>query len=326
MRRPLIILFAAAVVGCGVAGQASAAAAQSEKSRVALLASRVLLPGHGGIVRARDGAEIKVPRHALQRAAKVTITRVHGRELDLHIAGPWRGRVRVTMPKIHRRTVVMHRIDAVWVREGGVGQRTVWVGHLSLFSWLGDKIKEAACISREPLNVVDCLIGKGLQKIDSGLVRWLAGLAGVSNQCAQNLISAGGVLSTLAQILSQGCTVPLDPGTLPQPAPQPSPGPSPSPSPTPPPNPTPSPGPSESIQIGWSSTHSGWIWMTMNGFATGSYSYSCDFASGGDQSFGLTETSSPETWDNGETCYDYEAGDTVWVTIDGVSSNVITVP
>jgi len=100
---------------------------------------------------------------------------------------------------------------------------------------------------------------------------------------------------------------------------------SPSPSPSPPPAP-PSPPPSPSIQIGWSGAHAGWIWMTLNNFATGAHTYSCDFASGGDESFGLTETSSPQTFDNGKTCYDYERGDRVWVTINGVSSNTITVP
>lgn len=64
----------------------------------------------------------------------------------------------------------------------------------------------------------------------------------------------------------------------------------------------------------------------MDGFAPGTYNYSCDFASGGDATFTLYESVSPETWDNGHTCYDYEAGDTVWVTIDGVSSNTIVVP
>jgi hypothetical protein len=90
---------------------------------------------------------------------------------------------------------------------------------------------------------------------------------------------------------------------------------------------TPPPGPSggASINIGWSASHAGWIAMTLNGFSTGSYTYSCDFGSGGDASFTLTETSEPQTFDNGKTCYDLEAGDTVWVTIDGVTSNTITV-
>jgi hypothetical protein len=66
--------------------------------------------------------------------------------------------------------------------------------------------------------------------------------------------------------------------------------------------------------------------MTLNGFPTGSYNYTCQFGSGGPATFTLTETAEPETWDNGHTCYDLIRGDTVWVTIGGVSSNVIRVP
>jgi surface antigen len=103
----------------------------------------------------------------------------------------------------------------------------------------------------------------------------------------------------------------------------------PPPPPTPPPTtttPPPPPPPSKSIQIGWSGAHSGWIWMTLNGFSTGSHQYTCSFASGGDATFTLTETASPQTWDNGHTCYDFEHGDTVWVVVEGVSSNTIAVP
>jgi hypothetical protein len=92
---------------------------------------------------------------------------------------------------------------------------------------------------------------------------------------------------------------------------------------TPPPPPPP---PSKSIQIGWSGAHQGWIWMTLNGFPTGQHQYTCAFGSGGDQTFTLTETASPETWDNGHTCYDTIHGDTVWVVVEGVASNTITVP
>ena len=80
-----------------------------------------------------------------------------------------------------------------------------------------------------------------------------------------------------------------------------------------------------SVQIGWSSTHPGWITMTLNGFGTGSHQYSCDFGSGGDQTFTLGESSDPQTWDNGQTCYDLISGDTVWVTVNGVTSNTLTV-
>jgi hypothetical protein len=85
-------------------------------------------------------------------------------------------------------------------------------------------------------------------------------------------------------------------------------------------------GSTESIQIGWSSVHPTWITMTLSGFSDGTYTYGCDFGSGGDHSYNVGVTSDPETIDNGETCYDGETGDTVWVTIGSVTSNTITVP
>ena len=66
--------------------------------------------------------------------------------------------------------------------------------------------------------------------------------------------------------------------------------------------------------------------MTLNGFPVGAHQYTCSFASGGDATFTLSETSSPETWDNGHTCYDFEHGDRVWVVVEGVASNQIVVP
>lgn len=90
--------------------------------------------------------------------------------------------------------------------------------------------------------------------------------------------------------------------------------------------PPPSPPPAKSIQIGWSGAHPGWIWMTLNGFSTGSHQYTCSFGSGGDQTFTLTETSSPQTWDNGHTCYDLIHGDSVWIVVEGTASNTIVVP
>lgn len=80
------------------------------------------------------------------------------------------------------------------------------------------------------------------------------------------------------------------------------------------------------ISIGWSTAHPGWITMTLTNLPPGTYTYTCNFASGGNASYTLTETSSPQTFDNGRTCYDKTGGDTVWVTIGSVRSNTITVP
>lgn len=87
-----------------------------------------------------------------------------------------------------------------------------------------------------------------------------------------------------------------------------------------------SPSSSASIQIGWSATHPTWIVMTLAGFGSGSYQYTCNFGSGGAQSYTVGVSTSPETWDNGHTCFDSVAGDRVWVTIGSISSNSLTVP
>jgi hypothetical protein len=85
------------------------------------------------------------------------------------------------------------------------------------------------------------------------------------------------------------------------------------------------PAPGAAIQIGWSSSHPGWIYMTLTGFPGGSYQYTCQFASGGNGTFTVGISGSPEMFDNGQTCYDLESGDTVSVSIDDVQSNSIIV-
>lgn len=91
------------------------------------------------------------------------------------------------------------------------------------------------------------------------------------------------------------------------------------------PGPSKPPGGAASLQIAWSSAHPTWIVMTLNGFTLGSYQYTCHFGSGGDQTYTLSETEEPQTFDNGHTCFDGIAGDTVWVTIGSVTSNTLTV-
>jgi hypothetical protein len=79
------------------------------------------------------------------------------------------------------------------------------------------------------------------------------------------------------------------------------------------------------IQIGWSSSYPTWIYMTFDDFPPGAYSYTCEFASGGNKSYPITISSSSETFDNGTTCYDGEFGDTVTVAIGSVQSNTLIV-
>ena len=94
-----------------------------------------------------------------------------------------------------------------------------------------------------------------------------------------------------------------------------------------PPTATPNPSPTrQSIQIGWSRAHRGWIWITLNQFPAGSYRYTCNFSSGGSLTFALNAATEPQTWDNGKTCVDTRRGDTVWVMINTVTSNKIKVP
>jgi hypothetical protein len=215
-----------------------------ESAREGLLAYRLLHAPQGGIVRARDGAQLDVPYGALEGNALATITSLGGGRYDFNIAGPWTGRVRVTLPPVRGATFVMHELGGNWVQEGSRGARTVWVGHLSLFSWLGslgDKIKNSLCLTRDPLQFVQCLAEKGLQRVDSALVRWIAGLAGVSNQCAQALIASGGFVGALLAILPSGeCTAQVgETGPIPPPPTASSPTPPKSAPTTPPISPTP---------------------------------------------------------------------------------------
>jgi serine/threonine protein kinase len=95
-----------------------------------------------------------------------------------------------------------------------------------------------------------------------------------------------------------------------------------------PPTPTPTKTPVvKSISISWSSAHPTWIRMTWYNFPTGGYTYTCNFSTPPQSnSFHITETTSPQTWDSANTCYDSQHGDHVWVTVNGVSSNTLTVP
>jgi hypothetical protein len=247
---------------CVVAATASLAAVAAitpavSFGREGLLAHRVLRAGVGGVVKARNGAALLVPRGALREDALVSISEFRGGRFDFNISGEWKGAVRVTLPRRHH-SVVMHSISGSWVPEGTRGVRTVWVTQLSVFSWLGSlgsKVKTGLCLTRNPLKFVQCLIGKGLSKIDSTLVKWVAGLTGVSSQCTRALIaSSKGILSEMVTILtSSDCRehageTPV-PGTVPGPSQTPSPGPSQGPSPPPgdsgggepPPNEAPSP-------------------------------------------------------------------------------------
>ncbi|GAA3782247.1 hypothetical protein GCM10022225_83270 [Plantactinospora mayteni] len=80
-----------------------------------------------------------------------------------------------------------------------------------------------------------------------------------------------------------------------------------------------------SLSIGWSSAHPSWITITTRGLGSGTYDYTCHFGSGGDRTFKVTVSADPQTFDNGNTCYDQIPGDTVWLTIGSARSNTLTV-
>lgn len=247
MRRAFVCFAVAAIFALPVSSSAAAdapgvSARFGAQAPGELLAYKVLGARNGGFVRTRRGAGLYIPPGALERSSLVTIVRLKGGRYDFHISGPWDGRVAVTMPSRRHRSIVLHRVGGTWVREGRRGQRTVWASQLSLFSWATDKIKAAACFKGGPREVIGCLVSKGLSTIDSHLVKWIADLAGVSNECAQALIASKGVVATLyTVILSSSCTAHAgETYHVPTPA-SPSPSPPSTSSPAPPSSPPPAP-------------------------------------------------------------------------------------
>jgi hypothetical protein len=382
--------------------------ASSASAARRVIAHRYLNARRGGVVRASNGVEIKVPPRTMDRSGLVTIARVGLAKFNIHIYPSWAGRVRVTMPVLPGRTpVVLHTIGKVnTVASHSVGQMTVWTNHLSPFN---AGIPDAC---NDLLTDGEAVGPGGEAAGDGGYAACVAGY-GITQLTVYGIGELAHLLSSHHKTSS-----PTKPTPAPSPTPAPPPTPAPSPAPTPGPTPAPTTGrvtlaqgpsapsgyryavtlagyppessvsitcydsaspagfysfalatdssgaastasycysgagpdhwvvaggvesnhvewtsggttpapPSQSIQIGWSGAHSGWIWMTLNGFPVGSHQYSCDFGSGGDQTFTLGEGSSPETWDNGHTCYDFIHGDTVWVTVEGITSNTIVVP
>lgn len=92
-----------------------------------------------------------------------------------------------------------------------------------------------------------------------------------------------------------------------------------------PPSRTPASAQPRAITIHWSRVHPHWTRMTLTRFPPGRYDYTCNFLRSGRLTFSLKKTTEPQTWDTGNTCYDTIRGDTMWVTINSVTSNKITV-
>jgi hypothetical protein len=185
------------------------AADQGRPAPGELIAYKVLAAAHGGTVTASNGAAIKVPPGVMSHNGVVTITRIRGDRYDMNIASPWKGRVAVTLPAHKRSRGIIHLIGSTWVREGRAGQRTVWVHQLSLFSWATNKLKAATCfVSLSIGDIIECLAGKGISKIDSGLTKWLAEKTGISTPCGAQILASKGFVSALFNALTGACVVP----------------------------------------------------------------------------------------------------------------------
>jgi hypothetical protein len=344
--RVALLVLAAVIAGQGATTAAARPShayqeGSAARSGHALLAETFMEPLTGGSLSTSAGVAINVPGGVMKRAGYVKIFELARGVYYLHIYAPWQGSVTVTVPIRGPSDRVVHKVAGIWVNESQApGQATVTVTRLSSFiSALGKVVNKVAgklCLTTNLTHLIECAAGH----IDSKLKSWIE--SKLPHNCAAQLAEAGTVPAMLKAAVSGDCVghAAAPPYHVPTTAPSqtPSSGSStpaqPSPTPVPPsgespptPQPQPLPPPeSKSIQIGWSGTHPGWIWMTLGGFSPGPHQYTCSFASGGDKTFTLTETASPQTWDNGHTCYDYEHGDTVWVVIEGISSNAVRVP
>lgn len=295
---------------------------------------------HGGTLR-YHGVRLRVPRHVMKRSGRVEIVQESRYGFDFQIHAPWRGTVSISFPLRSNPPLIAHRQLGGWIIEPAKmrhGRAVIHVRHLSLISDLWTCIKK-----KSPSGILECLALKGVRRVPLSIIKKVLGRD--YDPCLP--VGPGNVSIDPIQILTSSCGVgetpvpngpgtpiplgPLPPGGIQgsspplQGGPSPTPTPEPTPEPTPPPQPTPQP-PARSIQIGWSGAHPGWIWMTLNGFSVSAHQYTCAFASGGDATFTLSESTSPQTWDNGHTCYDLIHGDTVWVVVEGVASNSIRVP
>jgi hypothetical protein len=283
----------------------------------------------GGVLATASGVILRIPPRVMKRSGWATIRLARPGIYALAIAAPWRGKVQVTLPATRRAArglVVKHKVGRAWyVESRSLGARTVSVSHLSLFGVLtkcGGALAAAAARNVPAVQrlALQCLKEAGIQSIRVDLGRAIAGSVLHLDGCnPQGWIN---ILTGTCTASAPGHPPPPPPAPPPPPPPPPPPA---SPPPAPPP-PAPPPPAAPSIQIGWSTSHSTWIWMTLRNFGNGSYTYWCRFGSGGDSPFTLTVTLNPQTWDNGHTCFDRIHGDTVWVTIGSVRSNTLVVP
>jgi hypothetical protein len=170
-----------------------APAANAAHSGGHLLARARITPRGGGDVFASGGWNLYVPAGVVHRAGYGYIVRTGQGQVVVGINAPWRGRVEVTVPLRNRSEVVAHYISGLWVPEGtAVGQSTVWVTHLSLFSVSSilHKVEDFLCLTAEdPYDFAGCLIGKGIQWIAQTAAVDLLGK--VTHSCSAAIVASG---------------------------------------------------------------------------------------------------------------------------------------
>lgn len=193
--------------GCACAAViwVSTATADATVRRGHLLARQYVVASTGGAVATRQGIQLYVPPGTMKRDGYLTITAFSHHRYDLHIAAPWSGSVRVTLPLRSKTDAIIHHLGNVWVPEGTRrGESVVWVDHLSLFSSIGSKVAGALCLSWSVDKILTCLASKGIQKLDKDLATWIA--QKISSSCTAAVIAnAGGYGVALTLFTSPAC-------------------------------------------------------------------------------------------------------------------------
>jgi hypothetical protein len=196
----LALTLVCSLVACSAGHATPSSDAPSEGASSApgtVLVARELNAAAGGTIRASNGVQLRVPAHVMKRSGIVRITSVGQGVYDLQILASWSGQVIVTIPLEGYGDKVMHEIGGYWVPESDkVGQGTVRVDHLSPFSALSNLASKAVgaasnflCIKPTVHLFLECLLEKGLSKINSDLAHWLLGK--LSSTCAGALFVDG---------------------------------------------------------------------------------------------------------------------------------------
>lgn len=311
----LVLLLFAAATGCGSkAHPPPNEPTQGVSPTGDVLASAPISAETGGQVSA-DGVVLEVPAGALS-VDGVGVIRDQGEGVyDISVTGELNDVVYVTLPLVDEYDVVIHQVKGEWVVESGEpGEATVTVSHLSPFSTLSNWAKRAACLKDwNPIRIIECLISKGIARVSADFVKWLLSLApGTSDACVQQILEAGGVLSTIGAAFSGECVPRAGEGDWTFPA-----------------TPTTSTGPAQTsaahprieLAQGDPAPDGWWYSVTLSGFTPGSsVTVSCHDSV--DRNFWTqTLTIGPDGRASDSTlCYSADGPDH-WVTGGGVESN-----